>query len=403
MVNHLAANSEYEIKISAINRKGTGRPVILSATTKKKPDRLFITKITDQQTDGDYMIKHDLTGLNWLSNQQFISIPITYILSITSICLGILIFILIIRKKYKRLILMHSALRSNQFQNTFATSSNPMSISKCLFPYHNKKPELTNEQYEHEHTLMGCCNVDYREDVLMPRHTSRQLSTFTGINPEIEANSLQLAATQSVQNQQLCELNTASMHFNTYSQLTNRLTNSLTNSNLASSARDLYEAACLFSNNNLNSLSNLNAPSSSLALTNAASTNNCSSPEPPPLSPPPTYEQSTSMLSLPAPPSQAMLNNAGSNSTTNKLYDSSPFTNSLFHHHQSYVDYTNRYQSLNRKVHPKLEEFKQNNLVVNLDVCTNLNGFNSKSLDRRTSGGQSGNGGNPTHPHQNKH
>lgn len=43
---------------------------------------------------------------------------------------------------------------------------------------------------------------------------------------------------------------------------------------------------------------------------------------------------------------------------------------------------TNRYQSLNRKVHPKLEEFKQNNLVVNLDVCSFKN-FNSKSLDRK--------------------
>lgn len=312
LINHLAANSEYEVKISAINRKGVGRPLALSVTTKKKPDRLFITKITDQHSsglDGDQM-KNDINGLHWLSNQQIVSIPVTYVLSMISICLGILIFILIIRKKYKRLILMHSALRSNQFQGTFATSSNPISISKCLFPY-NKKPELTNEQFEHEHTLMGCCNVDYREDVLMPRHSnqSRQLTTFTEMSQEIEHTNLQ--PTQP--NQQLCELNTASMnasmnaasmHFNTYAHLTNQLTNSLTNNNLVSSCstRDLYETACLFGNSNLNSLGNLNAvssnlaaPSSSLALT--TSNNNCSSPGPP-ISPPPTYEQVSFFLEI---------------------------------------------------------------------------------------------------------
>jgi hypothetical protein len=136
------------------------------------------------------------------------------------------------------------------------------------------------------------------------------------------------------------------------------------------------------------------------SLANATSSNNCSSP---PLSPPPSYEASTSMQQLSLPPglpkNQGMLLN--NLNTTNKLYhDHSSFTNSLFHNHHnhhhhlnqsSYVDYTNRYQSLNRKVHPKLEEFKQNNLVVNLDDCTNSktnfnnleDNFNSsKSLDR---------------------
>ena len=311
---------------------------------------------------------------------------------------------------------MHSALRANQLNN-FASSSNALSISKCLFPY-NKKPELTNEQYDHDHTLMGCCNIDYRnsgEDILMSRH-NRQLTTFSGLNAtlnqaisEIENTNLQL--TQSVaqdhlqqQQQQFRELNTRSMHFNTY----NQLTNSLTTTNLAGSScstRDLYDT-CLY--NNMNSLSNL--PSSSLALaagvagatantirssnnlnTLRRSSNNCSSPDcPPPLTPPPSYEASTSMLSLPAPPSQSLLSN-----TSNKIYETTNLTNSLLQHHhhhhhsinhQPYIDYTNRsltidrYQSFN-KVHPKLEEFKQNNLVVNLDVCTSFKN-NFKSLDR---------------------
>lgn len=336
MVNHLTANSDYEIKISALNRKGTGRPVIMSATTKKKPDRLFITKITDQHnsnSDADYVLKNDLTGLHWLSNQQIISIPATYVLTVISISLGILIFILIIKKKYRRIILMHhSALRANQL-NSFATSSNPMSISKCLFPY-NKKPELTNEQYDHDHTLMGCCNVDYREDrldnILMSRHnTNRQLTTFTGLNNEmmIENNNNNSQSASERNQQQFCELNTTSMHFNTY----NQLTNSLTTNNLAScSTRDLYDTVCLYSNSNLNNLGNL--PSSSLALTNAVS-NRAESPRGPPLTPPPSYQASMSMLNLPnlPTPPQSLLNGT----TNSKTYENH-LVNSLLHHHHSH-------------------------------------------------------------------
>lgn len=483
LVNHLAPNSEYEVKISALNRKGTGRPVSLTATTKKKPDRLFITKITDQTAgglDGDYVLKNDLTGLHWLSNQQIVSIPATYVLSMVSICLGILIFILIIRKKYKRLIVMqmHSALRANQL-NSFASSSNP--ISKCLFAYH-KKPELTNEHFDHEHTLMGCCNVDYREDNLSNNlilaRTGRQLTTFGGLSGDVEnlngtlstlnstlgsnlnsalngnlssnlngnlngnlnnlnssnlSNNLNgnlngnrncgtlsanLQLQSSVDQQRFCELNTSSVHFNAYGQLTN----SRTASNLASaSTRDLFDAACLYANtlsvntlngNNVtrnplgatvNSLGNLpaNLPRSSLA---ALSNQRSDSPAPP-LTPPPSYEASTSMLALtnlPAPPASLL-----SNASQAKIYESHLLTNSLLHHHHSinqasFVDYTNRYQSLNRKVHvhPKLEEFKKNNLVnsqlvVNLDsACkggckasdttfNSFGSFSSKSLDRK--------------------
>lgn len=486
LVNHLAPNSEYEVKISALNRKGTGRPVSLTATTKKKPDRLFITKITDQQgagINGDYVLKHDLAGLHWLT-AQIASMPATYVLSMISVCLGILIFILIIRKKFAQRLLviqMHSALRANQLNSFAAAAGNPMSISKCLFPY--KKPELTNEQYDHDHMLMGCCNVDYREDnPIMSRHTNnRQLTTFAGggltsdtenmngtlstlngalnstlgsnlnsalngnlngnlngtLNSNLNGNlnsslnnvlnrgnlssslQQQLHAARDHQ-QRFCELNTSSVHFNAYGQLTN----SLTASNLANlagasrSTRDLFDAACLYGNtlnalsplgNPVNSLSNLpaNLPSSSLAALSASNQRN-ESPAPP-LTPPPSYEASTSMLALtnlPAPPA-SMLSN-GSSSTVNKIYEShllnNSLHNSLLHHHHhhhsanqaSFVDYTNRYQSLNRKVHvhPKLEEFKKNNLVnsqlvVNLDsACkgdckAGSHSFSSKSLDRK--------------------
>lgn len=424
LVNHLAPNSEYVVKITALNRKGTGRPFVLSTTTKKKPDRLFITKITDTHNsnmDNDFILKNDLNGLGWFTNQQFKST--TYLLSMISISLGILLFIIIIRKKYKRLILMHSALRSNQL-NQFATSSNAISISK-LFPYNNKKPELmlsncqsggdcslSNEQFDH--SLMGCCNVDYREDrdILMPRP---QLTTFQSItnnnnnnhSQELVSNSTnnlsnnisnlsnQLQSVQTLnrhqRDQQRCEMN-----FNrTFNQLA--LPSSLSvNNNLASlscSARDLYDTAavCLFNsnnnnnNNNSNNNNNDNLLDSNLVLTNSASNQNnlnnndlSISPAPPPISPPPTYEQSTSMtmLSLPHTQSsnpQSLLLSPPLHTNSFTIHHHNHFNHHLnqrTHHPQStYVDYTNRYQSLNRKVHSKLEEFKQNSLVVKLDDC----------------------------------